>query len=128
MLQVKQNFERFISCKNTIDSIHLRLRKTEVDDGEGANGAGAVVVTRAVEDVRLMPTHVHVSTKKPSDLAEKQLEPHRLLFIQGNHDGGAFRDRYVSEVPIVWSVLLTTNTSHCQVRSVVYSGEGLCAE
>lgn len=53
MLQVKQNFDRFISCKNTIDSIHLRLRKTEIDDGEGANGASAVVVTRAVEEVRL---------------------------------------------------------------------------
>ena len=62
-MQVKQNFERFISCKNTIDSIYLRLRKSEKDDGEGANGAGAVVVTRAVEEVRLLhyicPTPSH---------------------------------------------------------------------
>lgn len=27
--QVKDNFDRFISCKNTIDDIHLRLRSNE---------------------------------------------------------------------------------------------------
>ena len=27
--QVKENFDRFISCKNTIDDIHTRLRKAE---------------------------------------------------------------------------------------------------
>ena len=48
--QVKENFDRFITCKNTIDSIHDRLRKTETDDGEGANGASAAVVTHAVEE------------------------------------------------------------------------------
>jgi len=50
---VKENFDRFISCKNTIDNIHARLKKTETDGGEGAHGASAVVVTAAIGDVRL---------------------------------------------------------------------------
>ena len=53
--QVKENFDRFITCKNTIDSIHDRLRKTETDDGEGANGASAAVVTHAVEEANPPP-------------------------------------------------------------------------
>ena len=49
---MKENFDRFISCKNTIDNIHARLKKTETDGGEGAHGASAVVVTAAIGDVR----------------------------------------------------------------------------
>lgn len=30
-VQVKENFDRFISCKNTIDDIHVRLRRTEAE-------------------------------------------------------------------------------------------------
>jgi exocyst complex component 2 len=34
--QVKDNFERFISCKRTIDDIHSRLRESEAS--EPSNG------------------------------------------------------------------------------------------
>ena len=46
---MKENFDRFISCKNTIDDIHTRLRKAEKtettekdDDGSGASTADMV--------------------------------------------------------------------------------------
>ena len=65
--QVKENFDRFISCKNTIDNIHARLKKTETDGGEGAHGASAVVVTAAIGDVRgrLQQPHDHRHMTKP---------------------------------------------------------------
>ena len=50
-LQVKENFERFISCKSTIDDIHVRLRKAEGDYGEGASGASTADMVAAVTDV-----------------------------------------------------------------------------
>lgn len=42
ILQVKENFDRFISCKNTIDDIHMRLRRTEAE----ANSTAAVMEVR----------------------------------------------------------------------------------
>lgn len=57
MLQVKENFQRFISCKSTIDDIHVRLRKAEGDYGEGASGASTADMVAAVTDVRSL-THM----------------------------------------------------------------------
>jgi Exocyst complex component Sec5 len=42
-VQVKENFDRFISCKNTIDDIHVRLRRTEAE----ASSTVAVMQVRA---------------------------------------------------------------------------------
>ena len=50
-LQVKGNFERFISCKSTIDDIHVRLRKAEGDYGDSADGASTADMVAAVTDV-----------------------------------------------------------------------------
>ncbi len=36
-LQVKANFERFISCKDTIDDIHQRLRRLETEHRGGVS-------------------------------------------------------------------------------------------
>ena len=58
--QVKENFERFISCKSTIDDIHLRLKKAEGDYGDGADGASTADMVAAVADVSLMtPISLH---------------------------------------------------------------------
>ena len=59
MLQVKENFQRFISCKSTIDDIHVRLRKAEGDYGEGASGASTADMVATVTDVRSL-THMLV--------------------------------------------------------------------
>lgn len=48
---MKENFERFISCKSTIDDIHVRLRKAEGDYGDGAGGASTADMVAAVTDV-----------------------------------------------------------------------------
>ena len=61
-LQVKDNFERFISCKSTIDDIHLRLRKAEVEYGEGADGASTADMVDAVTDVSFSDTLHHAFT------------------------------------------------------------------
>ena len=51
-LQVKDNFERFISCKSTIDDIHMRLKKAEGDYGDSADGASTADMVAAVTDVK----------------------------------------------------------------------------
>ena len=48
---MKENFERFISCKSTIDDIHTRLRKAEGDYGGGADGASTTDMVTSVNDV-----------------------------------------------------------------------------
>lgn len=52
-LQVKENFERFISCKSTIDDIHGRLRKAEGEYGDSVDGASTADMAAAVTDVSL---------------------------------------------------------------------------
>ena len=42
-VQVKEKFDRFISCMNTIDDIHVRLRRTEAE----ASSPVAVMQVRA---------------------------------------------------------------------------------
>ncbi len=51
LVQVKENFERFISCKTTIDDIHIRLRKAEGDGADGANGASTADMGTALVEV-----------------------------------------------------------------------------
>ncbi len=54
-MQVKENFDRFISCKNTIDDIHTRLRKAEksdsADKGDDDSGASTADVVESVAEV-----------------------------------------------------------------------------
>jgi hypothetical protein len=46
-LQVKQNFERFISCKTTIDDIYVKLRRIESHTA----GASTEVLYNAIKEV-----------------------------------------------------------------------------
>ena len=49
---VKENFDRFISCKNTIDDIHKRLRKSEAHDSLAASGNSTADMVVAISEVR----------------------------------------------------------------------------
>ena len=49
---VKQNFERFISCKTTIDDVHVRLKGAEIGGRGASGGASTEDVKKAVEAVR----------------------------------------------------------------------------
>ncbi len=48
---VKENFDRFISCKNTIDDIHKRLRKSEAHDNLSASGSSTSDMVIAIAEV-----------------------------------------------------------------------------
>lgn len=48
---VKENFDRFISCKNTIDDIHKRLRKSEAHDSLSASGNSTADLVIAISEV-----------------------------------------------------------------------------
>ena len=48
---VKENFDRFISCKNTIDDIHKRLRKSEAHDSLAASGNSTADMVVAISEV-----------------------------------------------------------------------------
>lgn len=48
--QVKDNFERFISCKRTIDDIHARLRESESD--ASTSGVSTYQLAERVEELR----------------------------------------------------------------------------
>ena len=50
-MQVKENFERFISSKNTIDDIYAKLQKAEADGQEGVDGTSSAEVMVAVLQV-----------------------------------------------------------------------------
>lgn len=45
--QVKQNFERFISCKTTIDDIYTKLRRIE----STSTGISTEVLYQAIQEV-----------------------------------------------------------------------------
>lgn len=49
--QVKENFERFISSKNTIDDIYAKLQKAEAEGEMGVDGASSSEVMAAVLQV-----------------------------------------------------------------------------
>lgn len=48
---VKENFDRFISCKNTIDDIHKRLRKSEAHDSTSTSGNSTADLVIAISEV-----------------------------------------------------------------------------
>lgn len=48
---VKENFDRFISCKNTIDDIHKRLKKCEAHDSLSASGNSTADLVIAISEV-----------------------------------------------------------------------------
>ncbi len=50
---VKENFDRFISCKNTIDDIHKRLRKSEAHDSMTASGNSTADLVIAISEASL---------------------------------------------------------------------------
>lgn len=55
---VKDNFDRFISCKNTIDDIHARLLKAEKTRGGDAQGVSSSDMVLAVGEVQgSIPSH-----------------------------------------------------------------------
>lgn len=60
--QVKENFERFISCKSTIDDIHTRLQKAEGAYGVGADGASTADMVTSVNDVSPAMQELHTIT------------------------------------------------------------------
>ena len=57
----QENFERFISCKSTIDDIHLRLRSAERSDPSG--GPSTADMRRALTEVPSCAPHL--SSSKP---------------------------------------------------------------
>ena len=59
---VKENFDRFISCKNTIDDIHKRLRKSEAHDTLAASGNSTSDMVIAIAEVTPTPTTPHPGT------------------------------------------------------------------
>jgi hypothetical protein len=48
---VKENFDRFISSKNTIDTVHMQLAKAEAEGEAGVHGASSAEVLEAVLQV-----------------------------------------------------------------------------
>ena len=48
---MKQNFDRFISCKTTIDDVHKRLREAELGSEQGSGEASTGDVVAAVAEV-----------------------------------------------------------------------------
>lgn len=51
---VKENFDRFISCKNTIDDIHKRLRKSEAHDNLAGSGSSTSDMVIALSEVGIL--------------------------------------------------------------------------
>ena len=49
---MKQNFDRFISCKTTIDDVHARLKVAEVGAKGGSAGASTGDVAATVHAVQ----------------------------------------------------------------------------
>ncbi|KAL3158707.1 hypothetical protein ABBQ32_011445 [Trebouxia sp. C0010 RCD-2024] len=68
---VKENFERFISCKSTIDDIHVRLRKAEGDYGDGADGASTADMVAAVTDVQEEARHANASMLERATMSDR---------------------------------------------------------
>jgi exocyst complex component 2 len=48
---VKENFDRFISSKNTIDTVYAKLQRAEAEGEAGVNGASTGEVLEAVQQV-----------------------------------------------------------------------------
>ncbi|XP_024529432.1 exocyst complex component SEC5A isoform X1 [Selaginella moellendorffii] len=72
-LLVKENFECFVSCKNTIDDIHSKLQQIESD----AEGAGTAHLTHAIQDLD------EVAKRAFGPLLERQAQAERIRSVQG---------------------------------------------
>ncbi|KAK9814628.1 hypothetical protein WJX72_008970 [[Myrmecia] bisecta] len=71
---VKENFDRFISCKNTIDDIHLRLRKAEGEEGDnirGDSGASTSDMAECVLEVQEEARHAFGSMLERAAMSER---------------------------------------------------------
>lgn len=70
---VKENFDCFISCKNTIDDIHLKLQQIEAD----TEGAGTVHLSNSIYEVD------KVANRAFGPLFERQVQAERIRSVQG---------------------------------------------
>ncbi|KAL2629232.1 hypothetical protein R1flu_013918 [Riccia fluitans] len=70
---VKDHFDCFISCKNTIDDIHSKLQQIEADP----EGAGTVHLTDAIQSVDA------VAKRAFGPLLERQAQAERIRSVQG---------------------------------------------
>eukprot|EP00887_Chlorella_sp_A99_P006089 scaffold22.g6089.t1 len=73
---VKENFDRFISSKDTIDDIHLKLRKAETA-GDTADGTSTGEVAEAVQAVRVDARHAF------GGLLDRQAKAERVKVVLG---------------------------------------------
>ncbi|GAB4814736.1 hypothetical protein N2152v2_001782 [Parachlorella kessleri] len=85
---VKENFERFISSKNTIDDIYAKLQKAEADGQEGVDGTSSSEVMVAVLQVlrTLLRTDVVVQDEARrafGPLLERQSKADRIKQVLG---------------------------------------------
>lgn len=70
---VKENFDCFVSCKNTIDDIHSKLQQIEAD----TEGAGTVHLSNAIYEVD------KVANRAFGPLFERQVQAERIRSVQG---------------------------------------------
>ncbi|KAL3687204.1 hypothetical protein R1sor_013513 [Riccia sorocarpa] len=70
---VKDHFDCFISCKNTIDDIHSKLQQIEADP----EGAGTVHLSDAIQSVDA------VAKRAFGPLLERQAQAERIRSVQG---------------------------------------------
>lgn len=70
---VKENFDCFISCKNTIDDIHLKLQQIE----SAKEGTGTVHLNDAIVEVDV------VAKRAFAPLLERQAQVERIRSVQG---------------------------------------------
>ncbi|KAI5080860.1 hypothetical protein GOP47_0004043 [Adiantum capillus-veneris] len=72
-LLVKENFDCFVSCKNTIDDIHMKLQQIEAD----TEGAGTVHLSSSISDVN------NIANRAFGPLFERQVQAERIRSVQG---------------------------------------------
>ncbi|MCO5612553.1 hypothetical protein L7F22_066821 [Adiantum nelumboides] len=72
-LLVKENFDCFVSCKNTIDDIHMKLQQIEAD----TEGAGTVHLSSSINEVNV------IANRAFGPLFERQIQAERIRSVQG---------------------------------------------
>ncbi|KAG0561520.1 hypothetical protein KC19_9G070200 [Ceratodon purpureus] len=70
---VKENFDCFISCKNTIDDIHTKLQQIE----SNTEGGGTLHLSNSIKQVE------DVANRAFSPLLERQAQVERIRSVQG---------------------------------------------
>ncbi|KAH7351648.1 hypothetical protein KP509_19G007800 [Ceratopteris richardii] len=70
---VKENFDCFVSCKNTIDDIHMKLQQIETD----TEGAGTVHLSTSISQVNQLANGAF------GPLFERQAQVERIRSVQG---------------------------------------------